>query len=770
MNSFRFGDFASKAMEVIKPPLQPASQGAGGSYGNGSILTQLVNSLTSENCNPNMDKEAVTPVKCIAKKTSVKSKSTALGENDLGKCPPPRRLDCNDGAHESRTVGKSPAKAALLKEPGASLHKHFCRSPRCAANNPDYAVSAPRQYLKSKRHLSAGWQPPLSLKLKTVVSATLGENTGHGCNSDNHDGLEGEHAEEHNEGEVLHTEPAVESAICGNGGDITQAGVSKGESQLTNSKCSTQEVPQIDTSNLVGAHGEEAVADVKDRMELPSLQPALSASDIKAFDTSMMGMSALTFSIADTSPENTENAEVIQSAETAATSNKISEELSMRVMNPESALLRTDPLRASKNTDSDFSMHSVGEDGSYRGKTCGSSCPPRRRYVKRGGRRLSSGTANNQSVSLYKQDGLKRKQADEWMWDTAIKEAVQRLAPRVPGSVNVLVKAFESVKLTVQEVQRAKYKNTAVGRLVPKNPPFQGGCEAAEPDVSHMETIASINKVQAWDESMASADLVDEVSVDKLVQDDENMAFTPKKAQAMIPRFSSKSEPPKVQWSRWASASDESLTIRDDTFSDKGASSISEKSRITEWTAERKGQAGQPHKQKLKRCTTLHPFRLRTEERGAIKEYVFSKRLQHMWEEEERLRIPLAQGLPWTTEEPAVLPKPPVKEQTKPEGFKLITDVRAVERAEFDEYIADRRKQEGLQKLEEERHRQIAEEEEIRRLRREMVPRAQLMPYFDRPFMPRRSSKKLTVPREPKFHLKQSKRPRCMASCNSSAA
>jgi len=33
---------------------------------------------------------------------------------------------------------------------------------------------------------------------------------------------------------------------------------------------------------------------------------------------------------------------------------------------------------------------------------------------------------------------------------------------------------------------------------------------------------------------------------------------------------------------------------------------------------------------------------------------------------------------------------------------------------------------------------QIAEEEEVKRLRREMVPRAQLMPYFDRPFMPRR--------------------------------
>lgn len=34
-----------------------------------------------------------------------------------------------------------------------------------------------------------------------------------------------------------------------------------------------------------------------------------------------------------------------------------------------------------------------------------------------------------------------------------------------------------------------------------------------------------------------------------------------------------------------------------------------------------------------------------------------------------------------------VPPKPLVKEQTKPEGFKLLTDVRAIERAEFDGYV-----------------------------------------------------------------------------------
>jgi len=32
----------------------------------------------------------------------------------------------------------------------------------------------------------------------------------------------------------------------------------------------------------------------------------------------------------------------------------------------------------------------------------------------------------------------------------------------------------------------------------------------------------------------------------------------------------------------------------------------------------------------------------------------------------------------------------------------------------------------------------MAEEEEVKRLRKELVPKAQPMPYFDRPFVPRR--------------------------------
>lgn len=40
------------------------------------------------------------------------------------------------------------------------------------------------------------------------------------------------------------------------------------------------------------------------------------------------------------------------------------------------------------------------------------------------------------------------------------------------------------------------------------------------------------------------------------------------------------------------------------------------------------------------------------QERGAVKEELFSRRLQQLLAAEQRLRIPIAQGLPWTTDEP----------------------------------------------------------------------------------------------------------------------
>lgn len=129
------------------------------------------------------------------------------------------------------------------------------------------------------------------------------------------------------------------------------------------------------------------------------------------------------------------------------------------------------------------------------------------------------------------------------------------------------------------------------------------------------------------------------------------------------------------------------------------------------------------------------------------------------------MRIPIAQGLPWTTDEPECLVKPPVKENTRPIDVVLHSDIRAEERAEFDQQVARKMSYIEQYRLERERQQKLAEEEEIRRLRKEIIPKAQPMPYFDRPFVPRRSTKHLTIPREPKFHVPQHKKIKCCLYC-----
>ncbi|KAM6549430.1 hypothetical protein CsatB_021106 [Cannabis sativa] len=179
---------------------------------------------------------------------------------------------------------------------------------------------------------------------------------------------------------------------------------------------------------------------------------------------------------------------------------------------------------------------------------------------------------------------------------------------------------------------------------------------------------------------------------------------------------------------------------------------------------------GSRWKKKKLKATSQRPFKLRTEQRGRMKEEEFVKKLQEIIVEEEKQRIPVAQGLPWTTDEPECLVKPPVKERTKPVDLKLHSDVRAVERAEFDNQVAEKMTLMELYKMERERQQRMAEEEEVRRLRKELVPKAQPMPYFDRPFIPRRSMKNPTIPKEPRFHIPQQKKIKCCLSWNDASS
>ncbi|GAV65702.1 TPX2 domain-containing protein, partial [Cephalotus follicularis] len=175
---------------------------------------------------------------------------------------------------------------------------------------------------------------------------------------------------------------------------------------------------------------------------------------------------------------------------------------------------------------------------------------------------------------------------------------------------------------------------------------------------------------------------------------------------------------------------------------------------------------GRRWKKKQLKVTSQKPFKLRTEQRGRAKEEEFMKKVEEMMTEEEKLRIPVAQGLPWTTDEPECLVKPPVKDITIPIDLKLHSDIRAMERAEFDHQVAEKMSLIEQYRMERERQQKFAEEEELRRLRKELVPKAQPMPYFDRPFIPRRSMKHPTIPKEPKFHIPQHKKMKCSLSWN----
>lgn len=153
------------------------------------------------------------------------------------------------------------------------------------------------------------------------------------------------------------------------------------------------------------------------------------------------------------------------------------------------------------------------------------------------------------------------------------------------------------------------------------------------------------------------------------------------------------------------------------------------------------------------RSTYQKPFNLRTEQRGRTKKEEFFKKVQAMMTEEEKQRVPLARSLPWTTYEPRRMVKPPIKQGTRPTDLVLHSDIRAKKRAKFDHQVAEKMSVCEQYRSERERQQKLAEEEEITRLRKGLFPKARPMPYFDRPFTPRRSLKHPTMPRGPNLHI-----------------
>ncbi|GJX30668.1 WVD2-like protein 4 [Tanacetum coccineum] len=77
-----------------------------------------------------------------------------------------------------------------------------------------------------------------------------------------------------------------------------------------------------------------------------------------------------------------------------------------------------------------------------------------------------------------------------------------------------------------------------------------------------------------------------------------------------------------------------------------------------------------------------------TLERGRSKQEEFMKKVQEMMVEQEKQRIPIAQPLLLTTDEPEYLVKPPVKESTRPVDLVLHS---VYKKCEACTYIFERR-------------------------------------------------------------------------------
>lgn len=153
------------------------------------------------------------------------------------------------------------------------------------------------------------------------------------------------------------------------------------------------------------------------------------------------------------------------------------------------------------------------------------------------------------------------------------------------------------------------------------------------------------------------------------------------------------------------------------------------------------------------KITDVQPINSQTEQKSHLKRQELKSKLQNIFVQEEKNRIPISRGLSWSAIEPQILPMRPLRGKfTKPLDIKLHTEKRAIERAKFDQLIAKKLYIREQQRIEEERIQKLLEMEEIKRMRKEMVHHAQIMPFFGQPFTPRRSMRPPTIPKEPKFH------------------
>lgn len=518
-------------MTMVKSPLQSATKGLGGSYGSGNLFTE-VSTLSAENCDPNVATgKSPTPVKYTVHKSPAKPKNGSC-ESELGKSPARRKLDCDGGVLDSSIIGRSPAKSPAVKEGATPPRKHFCRSPWCAANNPDYAVPVPRKFLKSKRHLLPGWQSPNNGK--SPVSPLRGQKV---CTSTS--GHKGEHRRVSNAGPS--EEPPEENMQNEEEWHRDQVGEETEDcvADLDNSRVSGQEDYSIQSFEQESKEEDaEAAADpCKDKrrdiqIDPPAASTSFSEDLDKGKEIKTVAIANMDMRINSEADRTTPSTSFCEYADKDALS-RCGDLVEVML---DSSHLSVPAIQDGRRTDSDYSMRTSGGGDTL-------DIPREQPDVKgifQRSRRQNFGEGKDahseESPSLKKQGPMKRKQAEDWMWDAAVKEAVSRLAPQGDAGVHVLVQAFQSVALVDEEIQASKYAYASFRQQGINDVQNSHRCAVGDSDATtQVEKMTSIDKVHAWDETLASSGLTNPQFTGRTEHAETDRTHEIRQAEAVTP-------------------------------------------------------------------------------------------------------------------------------------------------------------------------------------------------------------------------------------------
>ncbi|KAM6982044.1 targeting protein for Xklp2 [Tautogolabrus adspersus] len=155
-----------------------------------------------------------------------------------------------------------------------------------------------------------------------------------------------------------------------------------------------------------------------------------------------------------------------------------------------------------------------------------------------------------------------------------------------------------------------------------------------------------------------------------------------------------------------------------------------------------------PEKKKLE-STKPEPFRMRLDERGAVK----SSRWEQMVKEEQKQREEAAvfKARPNTvTHKEPFQPKKESRTLAVTEAFELSTERRARERQEYERLASEKEALRALMEEEQRREEEQREKEEVSRMRHDQVHKAQPIRHY-KPVALKKSEVPLTVPHSPNF-------------------